>query len=949
MAAHARGNPVHASGSAGDAGEAVAHQRLQGAFLTVIGLAGMFGGVMFSIEAPRFTPVPVVFLTFWLIMVIVGRIFFTGLSKLRSAGVGAPAPEQVRAAAAVAGIVVAVGMMGFAATGPGAGVASAAPCPGGGPATCGPGPGPELTITPPAQQTTAPGGQQGNQGSGQDNNGIATSPAGSGGNDGGNIQAQTPDFGAPGQQAPNIPGNPTEQAPQPGQGQGQGQQQQGRRQSPVQTTAAGGPQQSQQTGQQTQTGQASPSKPTVTFTQTQSECPAPGAAGANGGPGAPGAGTDRGGSGNGGDGGPDGGDSDGKEGAPSWAYLAGEASALLTGRRRPSTGGVTPAGLGGGQGPAAPAQDTAAAVMQQPGVGGAGEPRMEVKPATQTYDRLVDPAALSEGDGGGGASSEPVTDSVSEQVLEFEPAAGSSDDSDDEEQQPEQASGDEAGGDSGLVNDIRDELGEDQQARYLAYSSPEETQQIIDDLEASSAALNVPKMGPHTPEQQAILDRAAQVKPPSANPVTGPMRDAIAQAEGRDNPTQHPFDTVLQETGHTKPPPAASSPLDPLDPVVQQVQNPDAPTDGFGAVLAERDRQQAPARLQRAREAEQERQRRITEAPAAWDKFFGGDAASLRDYFLDDVYPVDENTVRDGRNYIRFVTMSDGSQLVIHGRDGVNPFTDTTLSRIQVTGSSILGDAELDVPNGKASPTPGTLEALLKGVDSASWAAVVVPGGGVVGRIGSKAATKAAQKAFLGTAERLIAEGAPAIVVKREAQAAAKKAAQEALEQAEKRAAAAGFAGVSAATKPAASAAKTPKPPASTSKPPVAATTPKAPTVRPVGTSATLGASTSSSYRNTFFKAYPNVPKNTVVHHAIEQRVLKAYPGLISKSQLHSLQNLRGIPQGVNSSVHLSQIRRMWDAFYMSHPPATTTLEDLLKFATRLDDRFGHLFNPPLR
>ncbi|WP_238220118.1 DNA/RNA non-specific endonuclease [Tsukamurella pulmonis] len=307
----------------------MAQQRLQGAFLTVIGLAGMFGGVMLSIEAPGFTPVPVVFLVFWLIMVIVGRIFFTGLSKLRSAGVGAPAPEQVRAAAAVAGIVVAVGMMGFAATGPGAGVASAAPCPGGGPATCGPGPGPELTITPPAQQTTAPGGQQGNQGSGQDNNGIATSPAGSGGNDGGNIQAQTPDFGASGQQAPNIPGNPTGQAQQPAQGQQTGQQ------NPVRTTAPGRP---TPTGQPTRSGQPTSGQPTVTVTQTQSQCPAPGGAGSdgapggNGGPGAPGS--------EGGNG-PDG-DGENKDGAPSWSYLVAEATGVMAGRRRNTSGGSKP-------------------------------------------------------------------------------------------------------------------------------------------------------------------------------------------------------------------------------------------------------------------------------------------------------------------------------------------------------------------------------------------------------------------------------------------------------------------------------------------------------------------------------------------------------------------------------------------------------------------------------
>ncbi|BDD81260.1 hypothetical protein TPB0596_10230 [Tsukamurella pulmonis] len=330
-AAHARSNPIRKAGGdqpPASGGGSVTQQRLQGAFLTIIGLAGAFGGVLFSIEAPKYTPVPVVFLSFWLVMVIVGQVLFAGLRKLRAAGVGAPAPEQVRAAAAVAGIVVAVGMMGFAATTAGGGSAVAAPCPGGGPETCGPTPGqPELTFTPPAGQQTAPGGQQGQQGAQQGSDGIATSPAGSGGENGPGIQAQTPDFGTPGQPTPNIPGNePDQPAQQPGQGQGQqqGSQQQ---QSPVQTTAAGRPQQGQQTGGPTQSGEASPSRPTVTVTQTQSQCPAPAAPGA-GGQGAPGGGGDASGLGAGG---PDGGDSE--DGAPSWAYLVGEVTALMTGRR----------------------------------------------------------------------------------------------------------------------------------------------------------------------------------------------------------------------------------------------------------------------------------------------------------------------------------------------------------------------------------------------------------------------------------------------------------------------------------------------------------------------------------------------------------------------------------------------------------------------------------------
>ncbi|KXP10445.1 hypothetical protein AXK60_08365 [Tsukamurella pseudospumae] len=280
-----------------------------------------------------------VFLTFWLVMVIVGKILFAGLGKLRDAGVGAPAPQQVRAAAAVAGIMVAVGMMGFAATSAGSGVAAAAPCPGGGPATCGP-TGPELTFTPLPAQTGAPGGQQGGQQGGQDNNGIATSPAGSGGDNGPGIQAQTPQFGTPGQQAPNIPGNeqPGQGSGQQPQGNGQGQQNQN---PTVQTTAPGGPRQSDgQQPEQSPSGQ--PSSPTVTVTKTESQCAVPGAANGAGATGGPGGGDA---SNNGGGTGPDnGGDGENKDGAPSWAYLVGEVSALMTGRRGRKAGPLNPDG-----------------------------------------------------------------------------------------------------------------------------------------------------------------------------------------------------------------------------------------------------------------------------------------------------------------------------------------------------------------------------------------------------------------------------------------------------------------------------------------------------------------------------------------------------------------------------------------------------------------------------
>jgi hypothetical protein len=42
-----------------------------------------------------------------------------------------------------------------------------------------------------------------------------------------------------------------------------------------------------------------------------------------------------------------------------------------------------------------------------------------------------------------------------------------------------------------------------------------------------------------------------------------------------------------------------------------------------------------------------------------------------------------------------------------------------------------------------------------------------------------------------------------------------------------------------------------------------------------------------------------------------------------------------------------SRIRRRWNEFYRSHP--NPTKQELLDFASSIDDEFGHLFVPPWR
>lgn len=110
---------------------------------------------------------------------------------------------------------------------------------------------------------------------------------------------------------------------------------------------------------------------------------------------------------------------------------------------------------------------------------------------------------------------------------------------------------------------------------------------------------------------------------------------------------------------------------------------------------------------------------------------------------------------------------------------------------------------------------------------------------------------------------------------------------------------------------------------------------------------AILGSSTSNNYKSTFFNANPELKGTVVVHHAVEQQALKRYPGVITESEMHSLENLRGIPKVINSDVHLSQIRKIWNKFYKEN--ANPTKQQILDQATIIDQKFGAQFTPPVK
>lgn len=110
---------------------------------------------------------------------------------------------------------------------------------------------------------------------------------------------------------------------------------------------------------------------------------------------------------------------------------------------------------------------------------------------------------------------------------------------------------------------------------------------------------------------------------------------------------------------------------------------------------------------------------------------------------------------------------------------------------------------------------------------------------------------------------------------------------------------------------------------------------------------ATFGKAATTDYKLTFFKAHPELEGKVVVHHAVEQQTLTRYPGVLSEEKIHSLENLRGIPNDLNADLHLSQIRMDWNEFYRNNPASGMTEQKLLDEAWKIDRRYGHSFLPP--
>ena len=114
-----------------------------------------------------------------------------------------------------------------------------------------------------------------------------------------------------------------------------------------------------------------------------------------------------------------------------------------------------------------------------------------------------------------------------------------------------------------------------------------------------------------------------------------------------------------------------------------------------------------------------------------------------------------------------------------------------------------------------------------------------------------------------------------------------------------------------------------------------------------------LGLATKLDYSKTYYETFPEINPNSIyqIHHALPQ-ASQYRDNLINAYQVHSIENLRGIPSD-KSWIH-GEITGRWTTWYNTKKDPDTgafnyTLQEALDFAKTIDDDYGVYFIPPVR
>jgi hypothetical protein len=114
---------------------------------------------------------------------------------------------------------------------------------------------------------------------------------------------------------------------------------------------------------------------------------------------------------------------------------------------------------------------------------------------------------------------------------------------------------------------------------------------------------------------------------------------------------------------------------------------------------------------------------------------------------------------------------------------------------------------------------------------------------------------------------------------------------------------------------------------------------------------ARFGHASRKNYRKTYREKYPGLEDRVVVHHAVEQKYLTTkdnnFPNIVPPEEMHSLENLRGIPKEKDNKLHQIEIDNEWEKF--RRRTDNITKSKLLTKATEVDDKYGVEFLPPVR